>query len=124
MSSSHETRYSDEQLDRYLLRLLPEADVERIDELSIADEEMAWRLRVVEDDLVDAYVSGSLTGETLEEFEAVYLSSERRRRKVQFAGNFLAKVEREMGGPKVARRGWNVPQATPIWCLAAAAALL
>src|SRR5215510_1642149 len=97
MSLSHDTRYSDEQLARYLLRLLPEADVERIDELSIADEEMAWRLRVVEDDLVDAYVSGSLTGETLKQFQFIYLSSERRRRKVQFAGNFLERVDQAAG---------------------------
>jgi len=124
MSLSHKTHYSDEQLARYLLQRLPEDEMERLDEMSIADDEIAWRLRVVEDDLVDAYVNGSLTGETLKEFEAVYLSSERRRRKVQFAGNFLAKVDRGMGAPKVARRGWTVPQATPVWCLAAAAALL
>ena len=131
---SHETRYSDEQLARYLLRLLPEADVERIDELSIADEEMAWRLRVVEDDLVDAYVSGSLTGETLKQFQAIYLSSERRRRKVQFAGNFLAKVgevenvakvDREAGVSNVLRPArWNPPRAMTIAAVAAAATLL
>jgi len=126
MSLSHETRYSDEQLARYLLQLLPEGDMERLDEMSIADEETAWRLRVVEDDLVDAYVSGRLTGETLKHFEAFYLSSERRRRKVQFAGNFLDKVEREAASSKVGRSApWRLRE--PIaagWCLAAAAALL
>src|SRR5262249_41536128 len=114
MSLSHETRYSDEQLARYLLQLLPEDDIERLDEMSIADEEIAWRLRVVEDDLVDAYVRGSLTGETLKQFEAIYLSSARRRRKVQFAGNFLDKVVREASSSKttVAHR-WRLQGSVP-----------
>lgn len=131
MSLSHETRYSDEQLARYLLQLLPEDDVERLDEMSIADEEIAWRLRVVEDDLVDAYVSGSLTGETLKQFEAIYLSSERRRRKVRFAGSFLERVDREAAAASITSitgaargRGWRIHGSTTASSLATAAALL
>src|SRR5215510_1279506 len=110
MSLSHQTHYSDEQLARYLLQLLPEEDVDRIDELSIADEEMAWRLRVVEDDLVDAYVGRRLTGERLKQFEALYLTSDRRRQKVEFAKSFRQKVDREAGTP-TARSRWSPPRA-------------
>jgi len=132
MSLSHEAGYSDEQLARYLLQLLPEGDTERLDEMSIADEEIAWRLRVVEDDLVDAYVSGSLTGDRLKQFEAIYLSSERRRRKVEFAGSFLDKVGREAAvasftsftGATGSSRGWHIQNSMATWSLAAAAALL
>jgi hypothetical protein len=128
MSLAHDTRYSDEQLARYFLQLLPEDDVERIDELSIADDEMAWRLRVVEDDLVDAYVSGSLIGEKLKQFESVYLASERRRRKVQFARNFLRKVDREAGASSASNMvrpvRWNPPRSMTVSAVAAAAALL
>jgi hypothetical protein len=85
----------DDRLVRYLLGLLPGKDAERLDELTVADDEMAWRLRVAESDLVDAYVSGTLTGQTRERFESFYLSSEHRRRKVRFARSFLASVERD-----------------------------
>jgi hypothetical protein len=85
----------DDQLVRYLLGLLTNKDAERLDESTIADDEMAWRLRAVENDLVDAYVTGTLTGQTRERFESFYLSSERRRRKVRFARSFLASVERD-----------------------------
>jgi len=85
----------DDRLVRYLLGLLPGKDAERLDELTVADDEMAWRLRVAENDLVDAYVSCTLTGQTREQFESFYLSSEHRRRKVRFARSFLASVERD-----------------------------
>jgi hypothetical protein len=124
MSLSHETRYSDDELVRYLLQALPQEDVERIDELSITDEEMAWRLRVVEDDLVDSYVKGNLDGERRSQFEALFLSTERGRRKVKFAGNFLPTIERAPR-PKAARASlWTPPRPTTVWSLAAAAALL
>ena len=57
---------------------LPE-DAERLDEASIVDDEIAARLRMVEHDLVDAYVRGRLTGDTLARFESHYLASPRRR---------------------------------------------
>ena len=142
----HESGHDDQQLVRYLLRLLPDEDAERLDELSIADDEVAWRLRVVENDLVDAYVSGTLTGETLERFESFYLASERRRQKVKFAGSFLGSVDRGSAariwmpgvvwGERPSRRsrglvhaalesyGRIVPRSPAAWTLAAAAALL
>ncbi len=94
MSLLHESAPDDQQLVRYLLGLLPEEDAERLDEASIADDEIAGRLRVVEDDLVDAYASGNLAGESLQRFESYYLSSPRRREKVRFAGSLLRTVNR------------------------------
>jgi hypothetical protein len=73
---------------------LSEEETERLDELSITDDEIAWRLRGVEDDLVDAYVGGSLEGDTLERFESFYLSSPRRRERVKFAANLRRAVEK------------------------------
>src|SRR3979411_2678590 len=94
MSLLHESGLDDQQLVRYLLGLLPDEDAERLDEMSVVDDDVAWRLRVVEDDLVDAYVGGTLAGETLERFESFYFSSPVRRQKVQFAGGFLRAVDR------------------------------
>ena len=93
MSLSHTSGPDDQQLARYLLGLLPDPDVERLDEMSIVDDEVAWRLRAVESDLVDAYLAGTLSGDVLERFESVYLASPRRRQKVEFAASFLRVVE-------------------------------
>ena len=99
MSLLRESGPDDQQLVRYLLRLLPEDEADRLDEMSISDDGLAWRLREVENDLVDAYVRGALTGETLQRFESSYLSSERRREKVRFAGSFLGALNRQAAGP-------------------------
>lgn len=80
-----ETRPEDGELECYLLGLLPEEDTERVEELSIVDDEVASRLRVLEDDLVDAYVRGDLASDVKARFEAYYLLTERRRQKVEFA---------------------------------------
>jgi hypothetical protein len=77
----------DEQLIvRYLLGDLSEQDAELLDELSIADDEFAGRLRAAENDLVDAYVRGELSGDSLRRFETSYLATPQRRQKVEFAG--------------------------------------
>lgn len=77
--------YSDQQLIRYLLGVLPDDDAQRLDELSVADDDFALRLRAVEDDLVDSYARGELSGDTLEQFKSFYLSSPKRREKLAFA---------------------------------------
>ncbi len=86
--------FSDNQLINYLLGCLPEEEAERLDEQSIVDDELAARLRLVEDDLVDAYASGTLTGDILQRFESFYLASPRRRRRAAFSKQFLAKIDR------------------------------
>jgi hypothetical protein len=151
MSLVHESDLDDQRLVRYLLGLLPDADTERLDELTIAEDEVADRLRAVEDDLVDDYVRGTLTGEPLERFESVYLASPRRREKVSFARSFLHSVARaadsaaqgtrdEIQPPqakpavatpspawpvrRLASRSWSRPTPGSTWIVAAAAALL
>lgn len=93
MSQSRES-FTDDQLISYILGCLPEEATERVDELSIIDDELAARLRLIEDDLVDAYASGTLSVERRARFESFYLASPRRRRKAAFAKGFLAKVDR------------------------------
>jgi hypothetical protein len=90
----------------YLLGTLPEDETERLDELSITDDEFAWRLNAVENDLVDAYVRGELPPETRERFQAGYLSSEERREKVTFAEAFMSRKTANVAAAKNAR---NVP---------------
>ena len=85
----------DDELIRYLLGDLPEDEAERFDERSVVDDEFAERLRIVEDDLLDAYASGRLTGERRKRFEAFYLSSPRRRERAAFAGRLLHAADQE-----------------------------
>ncbi|HTM24627.1 MAG TPA: hypothetical protein VL225_05485 [Vicinamibacterales bacterium] len=99
ISLSGQSVAGDRRLIRYLLGALPDEEAERLDEQSIVDEGMAARLRILEDDLVDAYVSGALSGETLERFESYYLASPRRREKVAFAKRLLAAVDRASASP-------------------------
>lgn len=77
--------YDQQLLDQYLLGLLPGVETERLDELSIADDQFAARLQAAENDLVDAFVRHQLTRETLEQFRKHYLASTVRREKVKFA---------------------------------------
>jgi len=89
MSSADKQGYDNQLLVRYLLGSLPDEEAERLDELSIANDEYAMRLNAAENDLVDAYVRGELSGETLERFKSFYLSSTKRREKVKFAETLL-----------------------------------
>ena len=110
---------TDKQLTRYLLGLLPDNEAEVLDEQSIADDEMAARLRSVETDLVDAYVGGTLQGEFLERFESIYLASPRRRDKVAFARQFLGAIDRV---PKADAAKWPAvaPRGRLVWLATAA----
>lgn len=79
---------NNETIVQYLLGSLPEAESERLDELSIADDEFAVALSAAEKDLVDAYVQGELTGAALENFRRYYLASPLRRDRLDFAQAF------------------------------------
>jgi len=138
--------YNDEILSRYLLGALDVDTTERLDELSIADDETAARLLIIENDLVDAYVGGELSGNTLAQFESFYLKSPKRREKVSFAralrvhegktpGVLVTEADRTSGSEARRSRKENSERASwwrffagPIpalqWGLAAAAILL
>ena len=88
-----------ERLEDYLLGLLPEAEAEQLDELSITDEEFAWQLRAAEDDLVDAYVRDSLPATTRARFEEYYLASPRHRERVTFARSLARTADRAVDRP-------------------------
>lgn len=85
MPFSRQQRADDQTLRAYLFGLLPQEQTEQMDEWSVVDDEFAARLDAFESDMVDAYVRGELTGDALQEFQTVYLSSARRRQKVAFA---------------------------------------
>jgi len=86
--------YTDEVITRYLVGALASDETERLDELSLTDDEFAERLQSVENDLVDEYVRGELRGNLLERFESSYLASPTNREKVKFSESLLRMVDR------------------------------
>lgn len=101
MSELRRFEPDDEHLTRYLLGLLSDQENESLDEAGIVDDEVAARLRLAEIDLVDAYVRGTLSGETLTRFRTFYLSSPRRRENVKCAERFLSAIDR-VAAPRAA----------------------
>ncbi len=122
--ADHDPDHDNEELVRYLLGLLPDEVTERIDEASIADDEIAARLRIVETDLIDSYVRGQLTGARLERFESYYLLSPRRRESVRLAAGFVRAVDRSVA--RTQRVTWKdrIPSRTSLARMVAAAALV
>lgn len=123
---AHSEGHDDRELTRYLLGALSEAETERLDELSVADDRFAADLDAAENDLVDAYVRGALAGDTLQRFETHYLSSPAGRAKVAFAralrkyptaGAALPHAATAPGRPRALRPPMQ-------WSLAAAAIVL
>lgn len=82
--------YNNKLLKEYLLGLLPEAETERLDELSVTEEGFAQKLTVAEHDLLDAYVNGELTVSERAQFQKQYSGSPHRIERVRFAQAFQA----------------------------------
>jgi len=126
----------DRLLVQYLLGSLPAEETERLDELSVTDDDFATRLSVAENDLVDAYVRGELAADTADRFRTIYAATPRRREKVRFAESLLSYQKREASAAisvhseaeqKSTRRRWRfftLPSLMPQWGLAAMAIIL
>jgi len=113
----------DETLVQYLIGGLTGEDVETIDEAIVADAEFEVRLRAVEDDLVDAYVNGELTGDTFDRFTSYYLTSPAGRARVEIA-EALRGYRRENASAVAPAPAVRRSAAAVWWPLAAAAVLL
>jgi hypothetical protein len=114
----------DEQLmTDFLLGNLPEEEIERLDEMSLADDDFANRLQAVDNDLVDAYVRGELSGTSLSRFKSNYLRSAKRRETVEFAET----LQKQLNKPSHVKRPLEF-QATQrakfIWLAVAAAVVI
>jgi hypothetical protein len=82
------------ELVRFLLGLLSDEETELLDEASIVDDNVAAELRVVESDLVDAYVRAALSDDLRRRFESFYLTSPSRRARVMLARKFVGAIDR------------------------------
>lgn len=118
--------YDDDRLVQYLIGSLDEQETERFDELSISDDAFADRLRIVEDDLVDAYATGELSSEVRARFEAHYLTLPGKQDRIRFA-EALALRQRQ-GAPTRSTESRFASSGRPamrsfVWPLVAAASI-
>jgi len=120
MPQTYDSTHDDRLLLAYLLRLLTEEQAERVELATLTDDEVAERLKVVENDLVDSYIRDTLDAGTRDRFESYYLSSPIRRERVRFAAEFLRAIdaagsrlmtpgtERVPGPSAWTSRGWRL----------------
>jgi len=95
--------FDEQVITQYLLGSLPEDQAARFDELSFTDSEFAVALQNVENDLVDTFVRGELSGQSLDQFKSSYLVSPLRRKKVKFAEAFQDFAKKDAVQPAAIR---------------------
>lgn len=126
-------RPNDDVMMRYLLGELSDEEQTRLEESYFADDEAFEQLAALEDELIDAYVRGELSGPQRKQFDLRFVNSPERRQKLAFAESFaryLSEVprptsaaEREPWGNRIA--GWlGLHGSTTRWAFAAAGAIV
>jgi hypothetical protein len=115
----------------YLLGAASESETERLDEMSVTDGEFVTRLKLAEDELVDAYTRSELSGDVLTRFRSHYLASPLRQEKVRVAESFKDFAHQQVSAPPVVaeaskasqRRVFVFPRFALQWGFAALALL-
>ncbi len=85
----------DERIKSYFLGNLSEAESIRL-EIEVAENEELFELtEIVEVELIDDYLEGSLSSSNMRKFETHYLTTTARLEKLKFAHLFLAGLKRQ-----------------------------
>jgi hypothetical protein len=92
---------------RYLLGKLPAAEAALLEQRSFVEDSVFEEIEIAEDELIDAYVCGSLSSEDRQSFETKLLRSERVAERVEFA-----KLLSKSGSPRLVR---HEPARTRWW---------
>ena len=114
-------------LRRYLLGELDEPELERFEEDLFSREGLIDDLSVAEDDLIDAYVAGDLAGSQRARFESQFLTTPRRRERLEAARALRTSVIRSASSRLAlvsATPARRPPLPNWMWISAAAAALV
>ena len=109
-----------EKIRLYLLGRLPEDELAALDEGLVTDGEFYEELLIVEDELIDQYLSGQLSAAERESFETHFLLTTERHEKLRFANTFQKYVkgiepapEPERPIERVVERSADVPEPPP-----------
>ena len=84
---------TDERIINYLLKELPEEELEQFEDECFAQERWPSHLNLVEGDLIDDYLRDELPPERRRRFELNYLTTEARRNRVAMAAALLRCVD-------------------------------
>ena len=86
------------EVKKYLLGQLEEADEERLELRLLTDPAFSEEFDTIVDELADEYVANELQGEERKRVEQYFLTSAERRNKVKFAAELLERADVERGG--------------------------
>jgi hypothetical protein len=81
----NQTFGSDQTIIGYLLNELSDDDQARFEEAYFSDGMLFEQVRALEEDLIDDYVKGGLSGDQRRRFESHYLASDQRRARIETA---------------------------------------
>ena len=104
---------SEKLIAQYLLGELPEEQQVEIEDLAFSDQQFMASITAVENDLIDEYVREEMSETDRRRFEARFLASESRRKRVEFAralAQMLAETrvtERETRKVSATRSSWR-----------------
>src|SRR5262245_52373460 len=86
----------DQLIIRSLLGEASEQEEQQLEERYFNNDDDFELMLAIEEELIDAYVSGDLTARQRERFEKYFLASPRRRQRVAFAQALLSSTQRTM----------------------------
>lgn len=92
------------KLNRFLLGMLSEDEIDAINDAAIVDDDVATRLAMLEDEMIDAYVRDELDADTKARIEATLLRSEYGQERVAVARSLIARADRQPVERKLAER--------------------
>jgi hypothetical protein len=96
------------EVRRFFLGEMSEDERGAFEETFVADEKLFEQMRVAEEELIEAYVRGALAPSEREKFERGFLTTARRRARVEFTRSMLDKLagqKAEVGAAKKAHGG-------------------
>src|SRR5436309_12123074 len=103
---------TDERIIAYLLKELPEDDLERFEDECFAQEEWPAQINLIEGDLIEDYLRDELTPERRRRFKRNYLITKARKERVVIAAALLRCVDERNATSNAAVA---VPSLTPTW---------
>jgi hypothetical protein len=84
---------TDERIIAYLLKELPEVELEQFEDECFAQESWPSHINLVEEDLIDDYLRNELSPERRQRFEHNYLTTDARQKRVRMAAALLRHVD-------------------------------
>lgn len=85
-------QHNETEMRRFLLGEMHEDERSAFEKNFVADEELFEKLRVCEDELIESYVRGTLKETSRKEFEKCFLTTAKRRERVDFTRRMIAKL--------------------------------